>query len=208
MNTVSSVYLVDDDPDFLNALARVVRTSGLEAHAFASADAFLTLVSPQIRGCIVTDLSMPDKDGLQLQTALVERCAMMPIIFLTGHGSIPGSVHAMRAGAVDFLEKTATCEQVLGAIRRALDSEAAAYDARCRLAQLQRRFATLTPREREVLSHVVSGRMNKQIAAALGISERTVKLHRTAITTKVGVHSSAELTMLSLKARVFQVTRD
>ncbi|MBX5461280.1 MAG: response regulator transcription factor [Steroidobacteraceae bacterium] len=208
MSPVVSVYLVDDDRDFLNALERVVRAAGLEPQAFTSADELLQLVSPQTRGCVVTDLSMPGTNGLQLQTALAERGAILPIIFLTGYGSIPGSVQAMRAGAVDFLEKTAPYEELLAAIRRALASEDAAYNARCRLDELQRRFATLTPREREVLEQVVSGRMNKQIAASLGISERTVKLHRTAITTKVGVHSSAQLALLTLEARVFQVTRD
>lgn len=208
MSPVLSVYLVDDDRDFLNALARMLRAAGLEPQSFASADELLKFVSPQTRGCVVTDLSMPGMNGLQLQTALSERGAILPIIFLTGYGSIPGTVHAMRAGAVDFLEKTATYEELLAAIRRALTNEEVAYDARCRQDELQRRFATLTPREREVLSQVVSGRMNKQIAASLGISERTVKLHRTAITTKVGVHSSAQLALLSLEARVFQVTRD
>ena len=131
----------------------------------------------------------------------------MPFVFLTGQGDIPSTVRAMRGGAVDFLQKCATKEELVAAIRLALDREAAELAARTRFQELERRFAQLTHREREVLQYVVHGKMNKEIAATLGINVRTVKLHRTAITTKVGVHSVAGLTTLTREARIFDNER-
>jgi len=201
MCSTPAVHLVDDDASFVCALTRLFRATGLDVRGFTSPNELLASVSPDARGCVVTDLSMPGMDGLELQGALLRSGVALPIVFLTGHGDIPSSVHAMRAGAVDFLEKRATQEDVLAAVHRALDSDAVAHLARMKLEELRGKFSRLTRREREVLLQVVGGRMNKQIAATLGISERTVKLHRTSITTKVGVHSAAQLATLASEAR-------
>jgi two-component system, LuxR family, response regulator FixJ len=197
------VYLVDDDASFLRAQSRMLRAAGLSVCGFTSPAEFLREISLQTRGCVVTDLSMPDMSGLQLQEALAKAGAELPLVFLTGHGDIPSSVHAMRGGAVDFLEKCAAQENLLAAIRKALTRDAGDHEARTRFQALHDRFSRLTPREREVLRHVVRGAMNKQIAATLGISERTVKLHRTAITAKAGVHSPALLATLARDAKLF-----
>ena len=188
-----TVFLVDDDESFLVAQSRMLRVSGLEVLAFRSAADLLPNLSPESRGCVVSDLLMPGMSGLQLQTALSASGAVLPIVFLTGYGDISSSVQAMRGGAVDFLEKQAPREELLAAIRRALEHDAASHEARARIAELRRRFGRLTPRELQVLRHVMSGAMNKQIAARLSISERTVKLHRRSISTKAGVHSTAKL---------------
>jgi FixJ family two-component response regulator len=198
-----TVYLVDDDESFLVAQSRMLRAAGLEVRAFRSAAELLSNVSPQSRGCVVSDLSMPGMSGLDLQAALAASGAVLPIVFLTGYGDIPSSVQAMRGGAVDFLEKMASQEQLLAAIRGALETDAAGHESRARVAELRRRFARLTPRELEVLRHVIGGAMNKQIAARLGISERTVKLHRTSIATKVSVHSTATLASWVREAGLF-----
>jgi FixJ family two-component response regulator len=139
------------------------------------------------------DLQMPDLDGLEVQERLAGKGVPLPVVFLTGRGDIPASVRAMRQGAVDFLEKNAPAGQLIAAVKRALDADETAFASR-------QRFGSLTERELQVLRHVVRGRMNKQIAAELRIHERTVKLHRTAITTKVGVRSAAELTTLARDA--------
>lgn len=203
MNEVAAVYLVDDDASYLAATSRLLRAEGFEVTAFESALQLLQYVSPTTRGCVVADLQMPLMSGLELQAQLAQGGASLPIVFLTGRADVRSSVTAMRGGAADFLEKCATREDVVGAIRNALAREAVQHAARARLAEIERRFARLTKREREVLQYVVRGKMNKEIAAALSINERTVKLHRTAITTKVGVHSTAQLAALATEARVF-----
>lgn len=204
MSRTSDVYLIDDDASYLQAMARLLRAAGLRVASFSEARAFLVECSADTRGCVVADLSMPGIDGLQLQMMLADAGATMPLIFLTGHGDIPSTVRAMRSGALDFLEKTAPEEEIIAAIRNALERDEAEHVARLRRVQHGRGFALLTRREREVLSHVVSGKMNKQIAATLGINERTVKLHRTAITTKVGVHSAAQLAALATELCLFE----
>ena len=190
MTTEVDIYLVDDDASYLKSLARLLSAEGFRVRAFQSGPELLEHVTEHACGCIVADLQMPGMNGLSLQGALAESKCQIPIIFLTGVGDIPSTVTAMRGGAVDFLEKCAPKAALLGAIRRALD-QFALRDA------LAGRIDKLTRREREVLGEVVLGRMNKQIAAKLGISERTVKMHRTSITTKVGVHSTAQLTTLA-----------
>ena len=149
---------------------------------------------------MVADLQMPGLSGLDLQAALAASDNPLPVLFLTGHGDIPTSVHAMRLGAEDFLTKSAPREALLAAVDRALARDARERAERERVEAARARFATLTAREREVLEHVLRGQLNKQIAADLGIHERTVKLHRTAITNKVGVQSVAELTQLWMEA--------
>ena len=205
MNESVTVYVVDDDASYLGAVCRLLRAAGLEARMFASADELLAQVSPSTRGCVVADLQMPGLNGLELQEALARSGTALPVVFLTGHGDIPSSVRAMRRGAVDFLEKRAPAGQLIGAVTRALERDAAARAAHASQDALRRRFATLTSRELEVLRLVVRGRMNKQIAVALGLHERTVKLHRTAITRKVGVPSVAQLTTLTREAGLFEL---
>ncbi len=190
------VRVVDDDAPFLRAVARMLRASGFTVKTFSSAAEFLVDMEPAVPGCVVADLQMPGLSGLDLQEAMASAGHSLPVIFLSGHGDVPTTVQAMRRGAEDFLTKRAPKEQLLEAIRRAL-----ARDARQRVEQGQRealreRFSALTPRELEVLKHVVKGELNKQIADNLHIHERTVKLHRTTITEKLGVHSAAELTRL------------
>jgi FixJ family two-component response regulator len=196
------VYLVDDDAGFLAAMGRFLRSSGFSVIACSSAAELLSRVSPETRGCVVADLDMPDVGGLELQALLTARDVAMPLVFLTGHGDIPSSVRAMRGGAVDFLEKLAPREQLIDALTRALQRDAQTHAARMREEECRRRLAGLTEREREVLALVVRGKMNKQIAAALGIHERTVKLHRTGITSKLGVHAVAQLAILATEARL------
>ena len=200
----ATVHLVDDDCAFLAATSRLLAAKGFSVTAFDSASALLSRVSAETRGCVVTDLEMPDMSGLQLQASLALRGVGMPVVFLTGRGDIPSSVQAMRGGALDFLQKPAPTEQLLTAIIRALQKDAETYAARMRLEERRRRIATLTEREREVFALVARGRMNKQIAAVLGIHERTVKLHRTAITTKLGIHAVAQLAVLASEAGLLQ----
>lgn len=204
MSDIGMVYLVDDDASFLTAMLRLLCVEGLRASAFASGTLFLAELSPDMRGCVVMDLDMPEVSGLQLQAMLAEAGVTMPVVFLTGFGDISSAVRAMHGGAADFLQKSAPKEEVLAAIKLALAHDAASQAVRLHRQQLSCRFARLTRREHEVLRYVVRGEMNKQIAWMLGINERTVKLHRTAITTKVGVHSAAQLATLAWESGLFE----
>jgi FixJ family two-component response regulator len=197
-----TVFLVDDDPSFLLAQSRMLRVAGIPVCTFHSAKLLLDCLAPDDRGCIVTDLFMPGMSGLELQAALAQAGVVLPIVFLTGRADIPSTVHAMRDGAVDFLEKSAPCEVLLEVIRRALASDTAAHESRQYAAELRRRFSRLSPRETEVLRCVLGGRLNKQIAAQLGIHERTVKLHRTSITMKLGVRSAAQIGEMAHEAGI------
>ena len=190
------VRVVDDDESFRAAAARLLRASGFAVKTFGSAMDFLARPELDVPGCVLVDLQMPGLSGLDLQTALAKEGNMLPVVFLSGHGDIPTTVQAMRRGAEDFLTKTAPKEVLIEAIKRAIERDAKQRAERAKLAALRAPFAALTPRERQVLKQVVQGKLNKQIAFDLGIHERTVKLHRTAITTKLGVHSTAELTKL------------
>ena len=192
----ATIFIVDDDASFLTAVARMLRASGFAVKTFASASEFLAQPELDVPGCVLADLQMPGLSGLDLQKALAKAGHLLPVIFLSGHGDIPTTVQAMRRGAEDFLTKRAPKAELLDAVNRALARDARERVERSRLETLRARFAALSPRELEVLKHVVQGKLNKQIAADLGIHERTVKLHRTAITTKLGVHSTAELTKL------------
>ena len=201
--SASVVHLVDDDASFLKAASRLLRASGFAVAAFPSAADFLAQHRADLRGCVVTDLRMPGLNGLEFQAALARTANPLPVLFLTGEGDIPASVRAMRGGAEDFIEKRAPKEQLLGAVRRALARDEREHAERVRRRDLRAHFDALTEREYEVLRHVVRGKMNKEIAADLGIHERTVKLHRTAITTKLRVPSVAELTRLTQEAGIF-----
>jgi FixJ family two-component response regulator len=187
---------VDDDAAFLKAVARMLRASGFEVKTFASATEFLAQPELDLPGCVLVDLRMPGLSGLDLQEALAKGGQKLPVIFLSGQGDIPTTVQAMRRGAEDFLTKRAPKEDLLDAVKRAIDRDARERAGRAQVEMLRARFTALTPREREVLQHVVQGKLNKQIAYDLGIHERTVKLHRTSIKTKLNVDSTAELTKL------------
>jgi two-component system response regulator FixJ len=201
--TAPTVQIVDDDQSFLTATSRLLRASGFAVRTFSSASDFLAQRDADAPGCVLADLQMPGMNGLDLQSALARSRNPPPILFLTGHGDIPSSVRAIRGGAEDFLEKCAPKEKLLEAVSRALARDAQEREERARQRQLRARFDMLTKREVEVLSHVVQGRLNKQIAGDLGIHERTVKLHRTAITTKLGVQSVAEVTRLTDESGIF-----
>lgn len=193
---VPIVRIVDDDPSFLTAVARLLRASGFAVKTYASAAEFLLKPELDVPGCVIVDLQMPGLSGLDLQEALAQEGHKLPIIFLSGQGDIPTTVQAIRRGAEDFLTKRAPKEDLLNAVKRALDRDHRERAERVRLEPLRERLATLTSREHEVLQHVVQGKSNKQIASDLNIHERTVKLHRTSITTKLKVFSSAGLTRL------------
>jgi len=197
------VHLVDDDESHLRALARLLTAQGLLVRAHASGQSLLEALAADARGCVVADLAMPGMDGLVLQRALRDSGFRLPVVFLTGHGDIPSTVSAMRDGAVDFLEKHAPCEKLVDAINRALERLRLESARQAEADSRTQRFARLTRRELEVLREVVKGLMNKQIAAALGVSERTIKMHRTSISQKVGVHSVAQLVTLTREAGIF-----
>jgi FixJ family two-component response regulator len=201
---VPVVHIIDDDVAFLTAVSRLLRASQLQVKTFSSAREFLDQLGPSTTGCVVADLQMPGMDGLQLQEALGRSRHAMPIVFLTGQGDIPSSVRAMRNGAEDFLQKLAPKEKILDAVKRALARNSLEQEALVRKRDLLNLFDLLSARELEVLGHVVRGRLNKQIADDLGVHERTVKAHRTAITTKLGVPSVAELTRLTLEVGLFE----
>jgi FixJ family two-component response regulator len=195
------VYVVDDDASFLTAVTRLLRAGGYEVKSFTSAARFLQSLPPaDSPGCVIVDLQMPGLSGLELQKALAKESNPLPLVFLTGHGDIPTSVHAMRQGAEDFLTKPVKKEALFGAVRRALDRDARERAERARRRELRARFDTLTPREREVLAHVLSGQLNKQIAGDLDASERTIKAHRANLMAKLQVRSVAELAQLAHEA--------
>jgi FixJ family two-component response regulator len=199
-----TVFIVDDDESFLRSVSRFLRAAGFNVQAFESAKKFLDQLSPGMTGCVVADLQMPGLNGLELQEALMKSANPLPVVFLSAQGDIPTTVQAMRRGAEDFLTKLSPKENFLDAVVRALARGVREREAREHLQELRGRFAALTPRELEVLEHVVHGRMNKQIADALGINERTVKLHRTNLTRTLQVQSVAELTRLVEEAGLFK----
>ena len=194
------VHVVDDDASFLKAISRLLRAAGFEVATYASAREFLGRQPLQGAGCVLCDLSMPEMDGLALQQALAASADPLPIVFLSGHAEVPQAVRAMRAGAEDFLTKRSDLGELMRAVERALRHDGERRERQARRLGLRARFDALTDRERQVLAAVVRGRLNKQIADQLGIHERTVKLHRTSITAKLGVRSVAELTRLTQEA--------
>lgn len=198
--SVPVVRVVDDDVQFLKAIERMLRASGFAVKTFESAGEFLAQPELHVPGCVLVDYQMPGLSGLELQEALAKEDHGLPVVFLSGHGDIPITVQAMRRGAEDFLTKTAPKEDLLDAVNRALDRDARERAGREHMESLRHRFASLTPREMEVLHQVVQGKLNKQIAYDLGIHERTVKLHRTAITTKLGTQSTADLMKVWMEA--------
>jgi FixJ family two-component response regulator len=196
------IYLVDDDTSVLKALTRVLNGRGYDVLAFASPTEFLARHDPSIPGCAIFDVSMPGLDGIALQSALKAGGVERPVIFITGVGDIPLSVTAMKAGAVDFLTKPVKSRDLLAAVAQAAEKETRTRALRNELASLNDRLATLTRREREVLAHVIAGRLNKQVAADLGIVEKTIKLHRGRMMHKLGVRTVADLVRIAERAGI------
>lgn len=194
------VFVVDDDASVCKALDRLVRSVGLKAETFPSAKDFLRREPHNGPSCLVLDIRMPGLSGLDLQRELAAKDYSIPIIFITGHGDIPMSVQAMKAGAVDFLPKPFSDQELLDVIYAALEKDTLAREERAELSKIQRRIGSLTPREHEVFVRVVTGMLNKQIASELGASEKTIKVHRARVMEKMGVQSLAELVHLAEKA--------
>lgn len=198
MSTPAVVYIVDDDPSICRSLLRLVRQTGLEGHSYGSAEAFLAAhQSPFTRPtCLVADLQMPGLNGLELQQRLVESPAQCPMIFISGNGDIPSTVKAMKHGAITFLTKPFDTQDLLRAIAEALGKHQAALAAEQQLRHVRQRMSELTERELEVMSWVITGAMNKQIAAELNVVEKTVKVHRARVLEKMEAGSVAELVRL------------
>jgi FixJ family two-component response regulator len=197
-----TVYLVDDDAGVRKALSRLLRAKGYEVQSYVSAQEFLERHDPTGPGCAVLDVAMPDLDGLALQQALTTGGSHRPVIFITGKGDIPTSVRAMKAGALDFLTKPVREKDLLDAIQRAEARDAELRLLHSELDSIQARINTLTPREREVFTHVVAGRLNKQIAGELGTVEKTIKVHRSRMMEKLGLRTVADLVRMAEKAQV------
>lgn len=193
MNAPATIGIVDDEPGMLRALTRLLHAKGFETQTFQAARDFLVHLSAARLDCVLLDVSMPDLDGLEVQQCIKRIGVHVPIIFLTGQGSIPMSVRAMRAGAISFLTKPVDAEELNEALQLALQDGIQHRTEETRLQALRIRKELLTPRELEVWQHVLSGKLNKQIAADLGVSEQTVKIHRMRLTDKMDLHSVPEL---------------
>ena len=195
-----TIFVIDDDASFRNAIARLLHAGGYAVQTFASATDFLESFRGCTPGCVLLDVHMPGLTGLDLQSALARAENPLPIVFVTGQGDIPTSVQAMRAGAEDFLIKPIRKAVLFPAITRALARDAQDREQRARRRELRARFEALTPREREVLTHVLRGQLNKQIASDLAASERTIKAHRANLMAKLQVQSVAKLGQLAHEA--------
>ena len=194
MNTSNGiVYALDDEPEMVKALTRLLRAKRFEARGFTSVRAFLEAYSPESNACLMLDVAMPELDGLELQQHLTHQGILIPIIFVTGHGDIPTSVRAIKAGATDFLTKPVDGAALVQAVRAALQVAEARHREAAEIAALEARLASLTPRQLEVMKHVISGQLNKQIAFDLGTGEQNIKLHRAQAMKKMGVDSLADL---------------
>jgi FixJ family two-component response regulator len=195
----SIVYVVDDDSSVREAIKSLIRSVGLRVETFGTAQEFLKSARPDAPGCVVLDVRLPGLSGLDLQRELAANGINLPVIFITGHGDIPMSVRAMKAGALEFLTKPFRDQDLLDAILQALERDLSARQQRSETAELRERFDSLTSREREVIGLVVSGLLNKQIAGELGTSEVTIKIHRSQVMKKMGAGSLAELVRMTEK---------
>lgn len=203
--TVPIIFVVDDDASVRKSLSRLLKSAGHAVEAFASASEFLQREHYEGVGCLVLDVQMPGLNGIELQRALMQKDYFLPIIFITGHGDIPMGVRAMKSGAVDFLPKPFNDDVLLKAVDQALARCRQERITRAEVADIRSRLATLTPREHEVLQHVVTGKLNKQIAADLGAAEKTIKVHRGRVMQKMKVQSVAELVRIAEKAGLGKV---
>jgi FixJ family two-component response regulator len=198
----ASVYVIDDDMSVRAAVKRLIESTGLHVHAFATATEFLRFQRPDVPGCLILDVCLPGLNGLDLQRELSAGGLHLPVIFLTGHGDIPMTVQAMKAGAVEFLTKPFRNQDLLQAVAQAVEQDRQARQQRAELAQLRERYLRLTAREREVLELVVSGLLNKQIARELGTSEVTVKVHRSQMMQKMETGSLVDLVRMAEKLAI------
>jgi FixJ family two-component response regulator len=200
--TDAIVFVVDDDPSIREAIKSLISLEGLRVETFDSAQEFLRNERPDLPGCVVLDVEMPGLSGLDLQRELAAHGVKLPIIFITGYGDIPMSVRAMKAGATEFLTKPFRDQDLLDAIQQALERDRAARQQSREIAEVRQRFDELTAREREVMSLVVAGWLNKQIGFELKISEITVKIHRGRVMNKMGAESLAELVRMTERLEI------
>ena len=200
----ATVFVVDDDPLVRKSIEQLIKSVGLNVHTFSSAQEFLDQDLPDTPSCLVLDIRMPSLSGLDLQDELVKRGLTTPVIFITGHGTVPMSVRAMKAGAVDFLQKPFEDQDLLDAIHRAIEQNKRTRLEQAEIGEIKRRVESLTSREYEVLVLVVAGMLNKQIAYDLELSENTVKTHRARIMQKMQVESLADLVRLTEKVGIHQ----
>jgi FixJ family two-component response regulator len=198
----ATVYVVDDDPSVRAGLARLLKSVGLTVKTFASAPEFLDQAVSEGPGCVIADLRMPAMSGLELQDQLRAHHLNLPVIFLTGYGTVPASVRAMKKGAVDFLEKPVDDQVLIDAIFQALEKDREQRSEQAEVKVLQDRLATLTPREFEVFALIITGMLNKQVAYELGTTEKTIKVHRARLLEKMGCDSLAQLVRLAAKAGI------
>ena len=194
---LSIVFVIDDDDSVRRALQRLIRSVGLRVELFGSAHEFLERDRPNIPNCMILDIRLPGMSGLDFQRRLAEAKIHIPIIFITGHGDIPMTVRAMKAGAVEFLTKPFNDQDLLDAIQHALEQDRVRRQQEAEIATLRERFESLTPREQEILPRVVSGLLNKQIAGEIGTTEATVKVHRSQLMRKMGSKSVADLVRMA-----------
>jgi FixJ family two-component response regulator len=194
------VFIVDDDDAIRDSLTILMQSIGLSAESFATAPEFLESFDPEHPGCLVLDIRMPGMSGMELQERLVSMHSMLPVIFLTGHGDVPMAVHAMQAGAIDFLQKPFSEQVLLDRIQHAIDQDRKNRELLERQDEIAKRLEALTPRERQVMGLVVDGNSNKVIAIDLGVSERTVEIHRGRVMRKMGAESLPHLVRMVIEA--------